>query len=187
MSLAAARGVARVALFHEDGLALFDASPKGLLNALAPWLAFSLVAAALMAARLDAAVGLGDLLGSVIVLVAPPVLSHALARFWGREAGWLRYAVAFAWTQWVMPPALVLALTASFFLMSSGLPDPLAQTVALVGLLVYALALNVFVAERALRLSRWRAVAMVVAVNVGAAVAVLAPRALAMLLDGGAG
>lgn len=178
------RGIALLARFDRAGLAEFDASPRGLLNALAPWLAFALVAALLLVIEGDAPQAIADLLASVVALLAPPVTSHALARLWRREAAWLRYAVSLAWCQWVMPPALLVALCGSFLLIASGLPERSAERLAMGGLLLYALALNVFLARRALDLSVWRAVATMLAINLATVAAVVAPGLLAMLARG---
>ena len=186
MSFAAAVGVSRIARFRADGLASFDATPTGLLNAMVPWLAFALVAAALLAISGEPVAALGDLLASVAGLVAPPVVSHVMARLWGREARWLRYAVAVVWCQWVMPPALLLALVVSFFLMASGVPEGMAEPIAMLGLLVYALALNLFLARRALDLTVWRAASVVVAVNLATAAVVLGPTLLRVWFGGAA-
>ena len=45
-----------------------------------------------------------SLLGlTVVAQLAPPVLSHALARRWGREHLWLHYATAYNWCYWAHP------------------------------------------------------------------------------------
>ncbi len=175
MSLAAAAGVARLARFRADGLAAFDASPLGLLNAMAPWLGFALVGfgLALFTDTLRAAVS--DLLASIVALLAPPVLSHWIAKLWGREAAWLRYAVAMTWCQWLMPPTLLAALLAGGALSALGLPPAFARGLAAFAALAYALALQVFLAARGLGLPGWRAVALVIVVNVGTLMLAVAP------------
>lgn len=175
MSAGAAVGVARLAWFRADGLAAFDASPTGLLNALAPWLAFALVGAvlALVAGAVREAVV--DLLASVVGLLAPPVLSQALAQLWGRGAAWLRYAVAVTWCQWLMPPVLLIALMLGGLLMAAGLPQNAAEVLSGLIVVAYALALHWFLARRGLDLSAWRAVLLVLAVNVGTGVLAFGP------------
>ena len=182
MSLSAASGVSRLARFQAAGLEAFDATPAGLLNALTPWLAFALVAFGLLLVAGKPVDAVADLLASTVALLAPPVLSHALARRWGREERWLRYAVAVTWCQWVMPPALLLALMGSYVLMVLGVPETMAEPVALLALLGYAVALNLFLARAALDLSRWRAAGMVATVNLGTAAVVVLPGALAAVL-----
>ena len=53
------------------------------------------------------------MLGGLVALLAPPVLSEAMARLLGREREWLRYATAFNWSRW----AMLLALGAGLMLM----------------------------------------------------------------------
>lgn len=175
MSMRSAGGIARLGCFRADGLAAFDASPVGLLNALAPWLAFALVAFVLMLLAGSAVQAASGLLASLVGLLTPPVVSHALARLWGRQETWLRYAVAFTWCQWLMPVALVAALTLSFALMAMGLPESLTEPIAALAMLVYAVALHGFVVRRALDLSWWRTGAMVIAINLCTVAAVAAP------------
>ncbi len=178
MSLQAATGVARLARFKADGLQAFDASPVGLLNALAPWLAFALVGFVLMLLAGAPRPAAGGLLGSVVVLLTPPVVSEALARRWGRQAAWLRYAVAFTWCQWLMPVALLAALRGSGLLIAAGLPEEAAEALAALVLLVYAVSLHGFVIRRALGLSRWRTAAMLVAINLSTVVLAVLPTLL---------
>ncbi len=183
VSIQAASGVARLARFRADGLEAFDASPNGLLNALAPWLAFALVGCVLMLVAGYAREAVGDLLGSVVALLTPPVVSQVLARLWGRQAAWLRYAVAFAWCQWIMPVALLAALMGSGMLMAFGLPERAAETIAALAMLAYALSLHSFVIRRALDLSRWRTAFMLLAVNLATLLVVLGPTFLAAAWD----
>jgi len=175
MSLGAAVGVARLARFHADGLAAFDASPTGLLNALAPWLAFALVGTVLAVVGGALREAVLDLLASVVGLLAPPVISQALAQLWGRGEAWLRYAVAVTWCQWLMPPALLAAVLAGGVLISAGVPQDVAEMVGVLAVLLYALALHWFLARRGLALSAWRAAALVLVVNVGTAALAFGP------------
>jgi hypothetical protein len=182
MSLLAATGVARLARFQADGLASFDATPNGLLNALAPWLGFALVGFVLVLVSGSPLQALGDLLATVVALLTPAVLSQALARLWGREAGWLRYAVAFTWCQWVMPAALLASLLGSLALVAIGLPEDIAEFAGAIALLGYSLALHGFLVRRTLNLRRWRLAAMVAAVNLGTVALVMLPVAAQVLL-----
>lgn len=183
MSTQAAIGVARLAQFRADGLQAFDASPAGLLNALAPWLAFALVGFVLMLTAVPARQATTDLLATVVGLLTPAVVSHALARLWGRQAAWLRYAVAFIWCQWVMVVAWLASVMGTGLMMAVGLPEYIAEDVGGLAMLVYAVALQSFVIRRALDLSGWRTAAMVVAINVSAVVLVLLPTLLNNVME----
>jgi len=167
MSVPAAIGVARLARFRADGLAAFDATPKGLLNAFAPWFAFALVGFVVVLVAGNPRTALGDLLATVVALLTPAVLSHLLVRRWDREGAWMRYAVAVVWCQWVMPPALFASVLVIGLLVAIGLPEDGAVLIGMLALLAYALALNFFVARHALGLSRLRTTALVAIVNLG--------------------
>jgi len=184
MKLPVAIAVVRLARFRADGLAAFDATPTGLLNALAPWLAFALVGfvLTLVAGAPDSA--LGELLGVVVALLTPPVLSYSAARLWGREAAWMRYAVAVVWCQWVIPPAFLASAFVSGALVEVGLPQDEAMLAGILSLLAYALSLNFFIARHALDLSRWRTAALLAIVNVGTGALVTAPSLVQAALEG---
>lgn len=175
MSLSAASGVARLARFRADGLASFDATPVGLLNALAPWLAFALVGSLLALAAGAVREAALDFLASLVALLAPLVVSQALARLWGRGGAWLRYAVAMTWCQWMMPPALLAAVLGSGVMIAVGLPRDLAEALAALAALLYAVGLHWFLARRALVISVWRAGLLVAAVNLGTAALAFGP------------
>jgi multisubunit Na+/H+ antiporter MnhG subunit len=149
-----------------------------LLNALAPWLAFALVGFVLMLVAGSARQAAADLLASVVALLTPPVVSQALARLWGRQEAWLRYAVAFTWCQWIMPVALLAVLLGSGLLVAAGLPESIAELLAVLALLVYAVSLHGFVIRHALALSRWRTAIMVIAINLGTVAVVVVPTLL---------
>lgn len=175
MSLSAVTGVARLARFRADGLAAFDASPVGLLNALAPWIAFAVVGFLLAMIGGAARDAIGALLASAVALLAPPVIAQALARWFGRAGQWLRYAVAITWCQWIMPPLLLVAMMASALLLALDLPQRLAEVLVAVAVLGYAVALQVFVARAALAITLLRAVVFSVAVQAGTFALVIGP------------
>ena len=118
-------GVIRLARGRADGLLLFGRHPQAFLASLAPLVAFPLVGGGLM---LRAAAGWphGELLATLCALLAPPVLSLEVARLWGKEALWLRFATAFNWCQWVIPVAAAALLLVLAALMQLGMPNMLA-------------------------------------------------------------
>jgi hypothetical protein len=175
MKLTAATGVARLARFRADGLAAFDASAPGLLNALAPWIAFAIVGFVLAAAKGPARDAVGALLASAVALLAPPVIAQVLARWFGRAGQWLRYAVAITWCQWIMPPLLLLAMIASALLSVLSLSQGVSEVLVAVAVLGYAVALQVFVAHAALAITVLRAVVFSVAVQAGTLALILGP------------
>jgi hypothetical protein len=179
MKPSAAVGMARLARFCADGLSAFDASPPGLLAALAPWLAFALVGSGLELLNGQPLTAATDLLASVVALLAPPVLSQALALAWGRDAAWLRYSVAMTWCQWLIFPALLGGMLAHLLLTLLGAPAAVVHSLAALGVLGYALALQLFITRTALVLPLWRAAVTVVAVNLGTLMVTFGPLVLA--------
>ena len=70
------RGMVRVARGHADGIAQFAGTSQGFLASLAPLIAFPLVGTAFMLMDGDGAPAITDLLATMAVLLAPPVLSQ---------------------------------------------------------------------------------------------------------------
>jgi hypothetical protein len=177
-------GILRLARFDPSGLAQFTSSRPAFLSSLAPLLAFPLVGGLLWFLTGGGAEAVTELLATLCALLAPAVLSHLFAAAWQREADWLRYGVAFNWCQWAIPFAAALLLLVLAGLMTIGLPAQYAGTVAVIGLVLYALSLHWFLACHGLRLSGLRAAVLVIGVNLGTAALILVPRLLAFAVGG---
>jgi hypothetical protein len=172
------RGIVRVARGRADGIDQFAGTEPGFLASLAPLVAFPLVGTFLLLLNGQGAPAITDLLATVAVLLAPPVLSFELARLWGRQARWLRFATAFNWCQWLLPLLASVLLVTLGALLRAGLPEHAATAVLVMGVGGYGLWLHWFLARHGLALSRFRAVLLVAAVNLGTALLVLLPRLL---------
>jgi hypothetical protein len=178
----------RLARGRVDGLERFGATREAFLASLAPLVAFPLVGGVLMLLGGGGLTALSDLLATLCALVAPPVLSYEVARLWGREAAWPRYATAFNWCQWVIPVIGSLLLVMGGILAGLGLPRASASAGVVFGLVGYGLWLHWFLARHGLGLSGLRAVVMVLGVNLATVALVLGPRVLAIALgDAGLG
>jgi len=171
-------GMTRLARGRVDGLALFGDTPQAFLSSLAPLLAFPIVGAALLLISDGVFPALAALLGTIVAQLAPAVLSHVLARMWGREARWLRYATAFNWCQWALPLAAVAPLIVLQLAIRFGLAADTASQTLILGLVAYGLWLNWFLARHGLDLSRGRAAALVALTNLGTVVLAIGPRLL---------
>ncbi len=176
------RGMLRLARGRVDGLAEFGDTPQAFLSSLAPLLAFPIVGALLLLVSDGPVKALATLLVTLVVQLAPAVLSHALARRWGRDAAWLRYATAFNWCQWALPLAAMALLVVLQAGMQLGLSEDVADAALLAGLGVYGLWLNWLLARHGLDLSRGRAALLVAATNLGTAALVAGPGMVARAL-----
>lgn len=168
-------GIARLARGRADGMAQFGDTVPAFLASLTPLLAFPLVGGFALLVSGQAADALHVFLVSCVALLAPPVLSHALARLWGQEAAWLRYATAFNWCQWAIPLAALTLLLVLRPVLGSG---PAAGSTFLLGLGVYTLWLQSFLARHGLGVSWTRALAVVLVTNAGSALLVFGPSRL---------
>jgi hypothetical protein len=178
-------GLLLVGRGRRAGIALFGASVNAYLASLAPLIAFPLVGSFLLLASGGGLDAVTDFLEVICALLGPAVLSHLLARYWRREAEWLRFATAFNWCQWLMPVVLLVLLVVLGVALQAGLPRNAAGATALGALGMYALWLHWFLARHGLALSAWRAVVMVLWVNLGTLVLLLAPRLVLLGLDRG--
>ncbi len=171
-------GILLLARFRAEGFSYFTVTPLGFMNSLAPLLAIGVVAGfrPLISGSFHAV--LLHMLTSLVALLAPAVISHFLARIWGRDVIWLRYAVAFNWCQSAITLLTVIAILVTA---SGGKPGGMDMFVAVVGgILIYWLGLCWFMAWRGLEISRGKAVLAVLATNFGTGLLVLGPQMLAL-------
>ena len=104
------RGMGQLARLQGIGIQQFPTTRQAFFNSLAPWLALPLVGGVMLLLGGQVRAAIGNLLFALVALLAPAAVSHALARWWGREARWLRYAIAFNWCQWVITAGGLTAL-----------------------------------------------------------------------------
>ncbi len=180
------QGILRLAMLRADGMGQFGDSPQAFLTSLAPLVALPAVGGLLGVLSGSGPDELAGLLGALVGLLAPPVLSEMMARLFGRQPEWLRYATAFNWSRWAMLLALGVGLMLMATLVTVGFAEQEAVAVGLAALLVYGVVLDVFVARVGLRLVWWRAALLVITVNGGSALLVIVPRLLAGLPEGAA-
>jgi len=164
-------GILRLARGRADGFQQFAATRNAFLASFASLLVFSV----LLMMSGSGLSGLADIPVMLCVITAPLVLSYEVARLWGREAAWLRFATAFNWCQMVIPVVGMLLLLALGILAALGLPRQIARA-GVLGLVLYSIWLHWFLARHGLGLSRLRAALMVVGVNVVTVLIVLGPR-----------
>lgn len=177
-SLTILRGMARVARGRPDGIALFGDTKQAFLASLAPLIAFPLVGGMLMLLGGEGTRALADLGATLCALLAPPALSWELARLWGREAHWLRFATAFNWCQWILPLVGSCILITLSVAIAAGLNERAASMMLIFGLGGYALWMHWFLARHGLALSGLRAALLVLAVNFVTIMLVVGPRLL---------
>jgi hypothetical protein len=173
------RGMLLIARGQARGLNCFRDSPQAFLYSLMPGL--GILAGAVIERMAEGAgiAAIDEIPATLCVLLAPSVLSYELARFWGREAFWNRYIVAFNWCQWLLPMIGLLLILLLAVARSAGLTGERGILIMFVCLALYALWLNWFLARHGLALSAWRAAGLVAAVNFGTVVIILGPTILA--------
>jgi hypothetical protein len=172
-------GILRIARGRADGIACFTASPQGFLSSLAPLIAFPLVGALLGLFTEGPRRALTGLAMTMCALLTPAVVSYELARIWRRADAWLRFATAFNWCEWILPVLACLVMVPLSVAISVGLSQEAASMVLLGCLGAYGIWLHWFLARNALALSRLRAAALVLLVNLGTLAAVMGPGLLA--------
>ena len=171
-------GVVRVAVGQASGLAFFGRTVQSFLSSLAPLLAFPLAGAIIEFFRDGPVTALELVLLTLVLQLAPSVLSHALAVRWKREEQWLHFATAYNWCYWALPIVTFLLMLLFGTAIGAGLPEAYGAKGVLAGLGLYSLWLHWFLARKALELSRWRAALMVVLVNAGTILLAIGPTQL---------
>jgi hypothetical protein len=175
-------GILRVARGRADGIGCFGGTPQSFLASLAPLIAFPLVGAALAVVTDGPRRALTSLAMTVCALLTPAVLSFEVARRWGRGEAWLRFATAFNWCEWTLPVIACLVMVPLSVAINAGMNETAASLLLVGSLGFYGLWLHWFLAHKALALSGFRAVLLVIVVNLGTVLAVMGPRLLATRL-----
>ncbi len=171
-------GMWRVARGRPDGIACFGSTAQSYLSSLAPLVAFPLVGAGLAITSEGPRQALTGLAMTLCALLTPAIVSYELARLWKRTEAWTRFATAFNWCEWILPFLACLIMLPLSIAVSAGFNEATASIVLLACLGCYGLWLHWFLARNALRLSGFRAMLLVLLVNVGTIVAVMGPRFL---------
>jgi hypothetical protein len=175
------RGIVLLCRGRAAGLAEIGTGPQDFLTSLAPMIAFPFVGCMLMVSQGREQDGVTDFLATLIAILAPPVISYSIARHWGREERWFRFATAFNWCQWVLPLLGAGLVMISGVLVQAGMPLRSAVILLCCVLLAYAFWLHWFLARHALDLSAGRAVLLVFLVNLMTIILVGGPQLLALL------
>ncbi|HEX3994871.1 MAG TPA: hypothetical protein VHX39_27150 [Acetobacteraceae bacterium] len=173
------RGVGLIARGRAAGLNCFRDTPQAFLTSLAPGLGIMAASVVEGLAEGNAARAITEIPGTLCVLLAPSVLSYEMARFWGREAFWNRYIVAFNWCQWLLPVIAFVLLGGLSLAQMGGIDPDIGLPAVVVCLAGYALWLNWFLARHGLALSKWRAAGLVATVNAGTMAIVFGPTLIA--------
>ena len=181
------RGMGQLVRLRGAGIEQFPATRQAFLNSLAPWLALPLVGGVLLLIDGQPRAAIGNVLFAAVALLAPAVVSNALARWWGREARWLRYAIAFNWCQWVITAGGLAALVLAEIALAGGLPRNVVLIVVGLGFIGYAMTVQVTLASVGLAVTKLRAAGFVVLVNLAALLLVLLAQLPMLGRAGGAG
>jgi hypothetical protein len=175
------KGVFLLATGRRDGLDYFGNAPARFMASLASlalWPAIGLAALAVGSGGPEMA---SDVMASVCAVLAPPVITHELARRWDRAERWARYATAFNWCQWALPVVGFIVITIISGLSRIGLPRGAALALLVCAFSAYGLWLHWFVAWHGLAVSRLRAALLVVVVNAVTVLLVALPALLEQL------
>ena len=170
------RGMGQLARLRGIGIQQFPATRQAFFNSLAPWLALPLVGGVMLLMGGQVRAAMGNLLFAVVALLAPAVVSHALARWWGRGARWLRYAIAFNWCQWVITAGGLTALLLGEIALQIGMPRNAVLIVLSLGFMGYAMAVQITLSSFALEITKLRATGFMIMVNLAALLLVLLPQ-----------
>ena len=171
-------GMLLIARGRAEGIGHFGSSPQAFLASLAPLIAFPLVGAIVAMFSEGPRRAMTALAMTLCALLTPAIVSYELARIWGRTDAWVRYATAFNWCEWILPALAVMVMVPLSLAIGAGVSETMASFLLVGCLGLYGLWLHWFLARNGLGLSGFRAVALVLLVNLATAVAVMGPRFL---------
>ena len=179
------RGIFEIATGRAQGLERFGSSPRDFLISLYVLMAVPVLSALVMVMRRGVGSALAILLLLACALLAPAVISHFVARQWGREELWLRFATAFNWSRFAIVSVFAVMLAITAVLIGLGVSRDSAAEFLVMAVSFYSLWLEWFLARNALRLSGGRAVLMVLAMNIGTFLLLAMPGQIMRFLGGG--
>lgn len=179
------RGIFEIATGRAQGLERFGSSPRDFLTSLYVLMAVPALSALVVAFNRGLGSALAILLVLISALIAPAVISHFVARRWGREALWLRFITAFNWSRFAIVSAFAVMLLMTALLIGLGVSRESAAEFLVMAVSFYSLWLEWFLARNALRLSGGRAVLMVLAMNIGTFLLLTVPGLVMRTMIGG--
>jgi hypothetical protein len=160
-------GLLYLAIGRREGFEDFGNTTDAYLASLAPLVAFALVSSVLAAASGAVHVAVLGFLVLLCSWLGPAVISHPLVRRWGRAGQWPRYANILNWAQMLMFLIFSAASALARVAVAGGVPAKAAVVATLLGVSVYALWFQWFVARGVVGVSRWRTVLLLAATLVG--------------------
>ncbi len=179
------RGIFELGVGRAIGLGRMGGTPRDFLNSLYVLMAVPVLTALVLAAHRGLGNALAVLMVLVCALLAPPVIAHFFARAWGREALWLRFAVAFNWSRFAVVSVFAIMLAVTAILIAAGVPGEAAAELMIVAVSVYSLWLEWFISRQALRVSAGRAILLVLGMNLGTFALLSVPGVLIRAMVGG--
>ncbi|GAA4481565.1 hypothetical protein [Gluconacetobacter asukensis] len=158
------RGMMLLGRGRREGMSCFGVTSDAVLTALAPRVALWMVGGVLTVAQAPTALSGAKILFSLCLVLTPVVLTHLLARLWGREALWPRYMAAALWCDWLVLFVMLAAVAVVATVTPAGM-SLLHSALILNGIIfAYNLWLTWFVARVGLALGAGRALLLLLAI-----------------------
>lgn len=172
------RGLYRLARGDAGGIREFGNTTAAFSASIAPLLAFPIVGSALIGIGGHWMFAVVMFLSRLCGVLMQPVITEWSARRAGQSATWLMTSTALNWSIWLIFPLILAGVLLSGGLMTLGLPQS-AATAVTVGLVVlYLFWFQWFILRTGLRLSVWRALILLIAMNLAIAIVYGLPYAL---------
>lgn len=177
-------GIFELAIGRASGFGRFATSTRAFRISLAALMCVPAFMALMVIQRLGLETALTIVLAIFCALLVPPVVTHALARLWQREAWWLRFAIAFNYARIAVVGVYAALLMVAAILLSLRLPRELVSGVIQAVMLIYTLWLDWFLLRTGLQISATRAALGVLALNIATFILVFGPLLLAAVMAG---
>ncbi len=169
------RGLVGLALGRVEAFREFRNTPAAFSASIAPLIAFPLVGAALLGLRGYWVYAASLMLSRLCGVLLQPVIVEFAARRLGRQERWLTTSTALNWSIWIIFVLIPAAMVVNDGLVSMGvgLPAALAMSAGMIG--AYMLWLQAFILRTGLKTNWWKAIALLLVVNLGGAILYAVP------------
>ena len=169
------RGMFGLALGRVEAFREFGNTPAAFSASIAPLIAFPLVGAALLGLRGYWVYAASLMLSRLCGVLLQPVIVEFAARRLNRGERWLTTSTALNWSIWIIfvliPAGMV--VNAGLVSVAASLATALAMSAALIG--AYMLWLQAFILRTGLKTGWWKAIALLLVVNLGVAILYAVP------------
>ncbi|HEX7391256.1 MAG TPA: hypothetical protein VF286_14195 [Acidiphilium sp.] len=169
------RGLYRLACGDAAGIREFGNSTAAFSASIAPLLAFPIVGSALVGLQGHWIIAVSIFLSRICGVLIQPAITQWSAHRAGQGATWLMTSTALNWSIWLIFPLVLVGIVLGSSLVNLGLPQQAATGIVFGLIALYMLWYQGFILRSGLNFSIWRALGVVVVMNLAIGIAYVIP------------